>query len=349
MPLFRRTCVCLVALLYLYAAPVRAQDREFGGRWEPVGPVPVDQAGAGRRGYSVAGESTDVADPHSTRVSFHLVGANNFYVERTDAIDISQRSETHTLAIDVRRGFRIGDSPRFEVGAQIQINETDAGMLNGFISGFEDFVHAPLRSKTATPLPLGTYIIRNGQPIYQTVGEGSGFGDVTLVAKAALRDADPASRDTRVAARVLVNLSGASQFTEGNFAGLGLSIEKKLSEWVAFHGDLRATLVIDRVSTWGLPLTGGVVGFSAGPELRLTRNTSVNLQYDGTTSPYLPTGTMALDAGYGDISFGVNHRFTVGRRFLVTQFYARENMVLPFNVRWNADPDFAIGIKTTIR
>ena len=42
MPLFRRTCVCLAALLY--ALPAFAQDREFRGPWEPFGPVPVDQA-----------------------------------------------------------------------------------------------------------------------------------------------------------------------------------------------------------------------------------------------------------------------------------------------------------------
>jgi len=344
--LLNKTCVFLFALVC--AVPVFAQDRELN-RWEPFGPVPVDQAGAGRRGYSVAAESTDVAEPRSNRVSFHMVGANNFYVERSDVIDISQRSETHTMAIDLRRGFKVGRLPRFEVGAQIQITESDAGMLNGFITGFEDFVHAPLRSKAAAMPPLGTYVMRNGQSIYQTAGEGAGFGDVSLVAKAVLRDADPASRETRVAARVAVNVSGASQFTEGNFAGVGLSIEKKLTEWAALNGDVRATIVLDRVSTWGLPLTRGVVGFSIGPELRLTSNTSLNLQYDGTTSPYLTTGTKALDSGYGDVSFGLNHRFTAGRRFLVTQFYARENMLLPFSVRWSADPDFAMGIKTTIR
>jgi hypothetical protein len=344
--LFNRTCVFLLAVLS--AVPVLAQEGEFG-RWEPFGPAPVDQAGAGRRGYSIAGESADVAEPHANSVSFHMVGANNFYVERTAAIDISQRSETHTLALDFRRGFKVGSLPRFEIGTQIEINESDAGMLNGFISGFEDLVHASLRSKMTTLPPPGTYVMKNGQQIYHTTDSGRGFGDVTVVAKAALRDADPTSRDTRVTAHVAVNVAGASEFTEGNFAGAGLSIEKKLSEWAAFHGDLRATMVMDRVSTWGLPLTRGVLGFSVGPELRLARNTSLNLQYDGATSPYLPTGTAALDAGYGDISFGLNHRFTAGRRFLVTQLYARENMVLPFSVRWNADPDFAIGIKTTIR
>jgi len=33
----------------------------------------------------------------------------------------------------------------------------------------------------------------------------------------------------------------------------------------------------------------------------------------------------------------------------VAQLYARENMNLPFRVRWNADPDLSVGIKFSIR
>jgi hypothetical protein len=33
---------------------------------------------------------------------------------------------------------------------------------------------------------------------------------------------------------------------------------------------------------------------------------------------------------------------------VVAQFYARENMDMPFAVRWNTDPDFAVGVKFTI-
>jgi len=209
--------------------------------------------------------------------------------------------------------------------------------------------HAPLRSRTTATPPLGTYIVKGGRALYQNQGRGSGLGDIYLVAKAALRDASPASRDTRVSARVAVNVSGAAAFTEGNFVGAGLSVDKKLSERLAVHTDVRTSLSIDRESSWHLPLTRGVVAFSAGPELRLTTNTSMNLQWDGSTSPYLPTGTTALDASYGDVAFGVNRRFTSGRRLVLAQFYARENMLLPFSVRWNADPDLAIGFKATVR
>ena len=49
-------------LLVLCAGEAGAQSAEFRS-WEPFGQVPVDQAGAGRRGYSLPGESTDVLDP----------------------------------------------------------------------------------------------------------------------------------------------------------------------------------------------------------------------------------------------------------------------------------------------
>jgi hypothetical protein len=92
-----------------------------------------------------------------------------------------------------------------------------------------------------------------------------------------------------------------------------------------------------------------VFAFSAGPEFRLAQNTSLNFQLDGSTTPYRETGSMGLDANYGDVAFGLSHRFTRGSHPVVAQFYARENMNMPFSVRWNADPDFAIGFKLTIR
>jgi hypothetical protein len=334
-------------LTALCARAAAAQDGEFR-RWEPLGLVPVDQAGAGRRGYALPGESADVLDQGANQLSIHTVGANNFYVEDRNGITISQRSEAHTLAVEFRRGFKPAGWPRFELGAQLQFAESDGGMLNGFISGFEDLVHAPLRSKVATLQPLGTSITRNGQLLYQTSGEGSGFGDVSLVAKAILRDGSPSSRSTRVAARVAVNIAGASEFTVGNFAGVGLSVDKKVLDRMALHGDVRRSFVIDRVSAWTLPLKRGVFAFSAGPEFRVTQDTSVNFQLDGSTTPYQQTGVIGLDADYSDVAFAVSHRFIRGGRPVVAQFYARENMNMPFSVRWNTDPDFAIGFKLTI-
>ena len=333
--------------MVLCARMAAAQGSEFQP-WEPFGLVPVDQAGAGRRGYVLPGESADVLDAGAKQLSVHTVGANDFYVEDRNGITISQRSEAHTLAIEFRRGFKLARWPRFEVGGQVQFAESDAGMLNGFISGFEDLVHAPLRSKVAVLQPLGTSVTRGGQLLYQSSGEGSGFGDVYLVAKAILRDAAPSSRATRVAARVAVNIAGASEFTGGNFAGVGLSVDRKVLQWMALHADVRGSFVIDRVSAWTLPLKRGVFAFSAGPELRLTQNTSLNLQVDGSTTPYQPTGSIGLDADYSDVAFGVSRRFTRGSHPVVAQVYARENMNMPFSVRWNTDPDFAIGFKLTI-
>ena len=346
MSLLKKACVFTLAVLCARMAV--AQGAEFRP-WEPLGPVPVDQAGAGRRGYALPGESADVLAPGAKQVSIHTVGANDFYVEDGDRISISQRSEAHSLAVEFRRGFKPAGWPRFEVGGQVQFAESDAGMLNGFISGFEDLVHAPLRSKVTTLQPLGTSVTRNGQLLYQSSGEGSGFGDVYLVAKAMLRDAEPSSREVRVAVRAAVNVAGASEFTVGNFAGIGLSVDKKVLTWMALHGDVRGSFVIDRVSVWTLPLKRGVFAFSAGPEFRLTQSTSLNLQLDGSTTPYQQTGSMGLDANYSDVAFGLSHRFTRGRRPVVAQFYARENMNMPFSVRWNTDPDFAIGFKLTIR
>jgi hypothetical protein len=337
-------------------APTTIEGRS--PQWEPLGQLPVDQAGAGRRGYAVPGESTEVAAPGTDRIAIHTVAANNFYREQNDDFLITQRFETHTLALDYRRGFKVGVFPRFELGAQIQLSERDGGFLNGFISGFEglslslsgkESAKNMLRTSAGTAPPLGTVITKDGGLLYQGAGSGSGIGDFSVVAKALLRDGDPSSSTTRVAARVAVNVSGTSEFAEGNFVGAGVSMDKKLLNWAAIHSDVRANLALDRMSQWNLPLKRLSFGFSAGPEFRLARNTSASAQIDGSTTPYLPTGTLAFDKGYGSITLGVGHRFRAGRTAIVSQVYARENMNLPFRVRWNTDPDMSLGIKITIR
>jgi hypothetical protein len=347
----------------LCAGPVVAQDTSpavadlDAGHWEPLGLMPVDQAGAGLRGYALAGEDASVSRPGTQRIAFHIVAANNFYREQTSDFLISQRYETHTLALGYWRGFRLQGLPRFELGAQVQLTRQTTGFLNGFIAAFEDLAalvswkesakdRMP-RSLEVLP-PFGTFVTKDGRALYGRGGGGSGLGDVSVAAKALLRDAPPSSNKARVAARIALNVSGQPEFTKGNFAGVGVSLDKTLLSAVAFHGDLRANMFLDRVSQWGLPLKSGSFGFSAGTELKLTTNSSASLQIDGSTTPYLLTGTKALDLGYGNITLGVGRRFSAGRNFVVAQGYVRENMTLPFRVRWNADPDLSLGIKITV-
>ena len=143
------TKISVIVLALLTAAPVVAQDQPQTEvtssavaeppAWHPLGPVPVDQAGGGRRGYAIAGESADVAEPGASELSLHTVAANNFYREQTDPFSISLRDETHTVALGYRRGLKFGSFPRLEVGGQVQLAERDSGFLNGFISAFEGF------------------------------------------------------------------------------------------------------------------------------------------------------------------------------------------------------------------
>ena len=355
-------------LALLFTGPAIAQEQQPSpevspaaidrpGPWQPLGQIPVDQAGAGRRGYAIAGEGADVAAPGAGELSLHAVAANNFYREQTDLFSISQRDETHTVALGYRRGFKLGRLPRVEFGGQIQLHERDSGFLNGFISGFENLwvsvtgstsAKNQLRTDTGSPVPLGTVVTDGDRLLYQAAGNGSAFGDVRFTAKTLLHDTASAG-GSRVAARLVVNVSGASAFTEGNFAGIGVSVDKPLSTWAAFHGDLRASILIDRMSDWNLPLKRATFGFSAGPELKLTANNSLSFQFDGNTTPYQPTGSAAFDESYGALTIGVSHRIRTSRTPLLVQVYARENLNLPFRVRWNTDPDLAVGLKMTVQ
>jgi hypothetical protein len=325
--------------------------------WEPLGPIPVDHAGAGRRGYGVVGEGADVANPGASTLSLHAVAANNFYREQSDRFVVSQRDETHTFALEYRRGFSAGRWRRVEFGGQVQLHQRDTGFLNGFIAGFEDMwvsmtgaksAKNELRSGAAPGLPPGTVMMRDGQVLYRAPGNDAALGDVRLVAKALLRDSAFATGGARVAARFVVNASGASSFTEGNFAGFGVSVAKPLTTWAVLHGDARATILLDRVSDWSLPLKRMTFGFTASPELKLTVNSSFNLQFDANTTPYEPTGSTAFDKGYGAVTLGVSHRMSAKQTPLLVQAYVRENLNLPFRVRWNTDPDLAVGLRITL-
>jgi hypothetical protein len=302
-------------------------------------------------------EDSYVTAPRSNQFSVHAVAANYFYREQDSELQVSQRYETHTIALDYRRGFKIARVPRFEIGGQVQLHQRDSGMLNGFIEGFESAwasltgsrsAKNTLRAPDARP-PQGMLITNGGSLVYRDAGTGSGLGDVYLVGKVTLRDGDPSSKATRVSLRAGVNVAPKVRFSEGNFLGVGMSIDRKLVEWVAFHGDIRATRGLDDMSVWNLPLKRWAYGFSAGSEVRLARNSSFSLQIGGSSTPYAPTGTAAFDRGVGDITFGVAHRFGAGSRQLTMHLYARENLDLPFQVRWNTDPDLSVGLKVTIR
>jgi hypothetical protein len=328
------------------------------GKWVPLGPAPVDQAGTGSRGYVLPLEDSSVTGNRSNQVSFHGVAANFFYREQTAGFLVSQRYETHTVALDYRRGFMVARVPRFEIGGHLQLHQSGSGVLNGLIEGVESAwasltghpsAKNELRTTAALRPPQGTSIDRDGSPVYRDEGTGSGLGDVYVVAKIALLDGDPASGAPRLSARAGMNVANGARFSEGNFLGTGLSLDKKLSERVAFHGDVRATRVLDDISVWNLPLKSWTYGFSAGTEVRLATNSSFALQVGGSSTPYEFTGTSAFDTAYGDLTFGLAHRFTTGSRQVIAQFYMRENLNLPFRVRWNTDPDLSIGFKATIR
>jgi hypothetical protein len=335
-----------------------AHSQELGSQWEPLGQIPVDQASAGLRGYSLAGEDTEVAGPGSYRLSIHTAAGNSFFREEANDFLITVRHETHTVAVGYRRGVSLRPFSRFEIGGQVQLSERDGGFMNGFIAGFENLwaslvgsesANIQMRSNVNSAPPPGVLVSRSGAPIYRAAGTSSGIGDVSLVAKALIRAGDSAPNDVRVAARIGLNVAGNAAFTEGNFAGIGLSLEKRFASWVALHGDVRITRFIDAVSQWGLPLKRASGGFSVGPEVRLARDTSVGVQFDGSSTPYRPTGTAAFDKGYGAITIGAAHRFRTSRHELVTHVYARENLNLPIRISWNTDPDLAIGVKLTIR
>src|SRR5262249_186220 len=159
--------------------------------------------------------------------------------------------ETHTLALDFRRGFATRILRRVELGAQFQLSERDSGFLNGFISAFESLCFSltgrqsvKIRDK-GTQMPLGAFVTKDGRGVYRSAGSSVGVSDFFFVAKALIHDAPLASNGTRAAVRIGMNVSGKSDFAEGNYVGIGLSLDKRLLNWAAFHSDVRANVALD--------------------------------------------------------------------------------------------------------
>src|SRR3990172_3592982 len=98
MPVLLFALSCAQPVLAQMPAPPVADGpsgTEIRERWEPLGMIPVDEAGAGRRGYVLPGEGADVIRPGASRLTFHAVAANNFYREETRDFLITQRYEAH--------------------------------------------------------------------------------------------------------------------------------------------------------------------------------------------------------------------------------------------------------------
>src|SRR5262245_18276451 len=215
------------------AQSVGAQERsvtaqEFTGGWTPLGAIPVDQAGGGRRGYVTAGDDADVTAAGTNRLSIHTVAANNFYREQNDEFLITQRYETHTFALDYRRGFKLGGVPRFELGGQLQLHQSNGGMLNGLIVGFENLWASvtgyeasrnEFRTGGAAAPPIATSMTRHGAPLYRQLGASSGIGDLYVGGKIAILDLGPDSNLPRIAARIGFYVAGKAVYTSGNYFG----------------------------------------------------------------------------------------------------------------------------------
>src|SRR5262245_3636505 len=130
----RGTLLLMVALCT--AAAASAQDRPSTDAppatvdalpWQPMGPLAVDRAGAGLRGYALPLDGTDVVQ--GSAISIHAITSNNFCNEQTNGFSITQRYETHAFALGYRRGFDTRHFPHFELGGQVQLIESDNGFL----------------------------------------------------------------------------------------------------------------------------------------------------------------------------------------------------------------------------
>jgi hypothetical protein len=125
---------------------------------------------------------------------------------------------------------------------------------------------------------------------------------------------------------------------------MGLSVEERIWPWLTLHGDLRATIPLDRHDVWGFRLEPFAYGATAGLEFALGETTSFVVQGDWNSSPFDHTGFHGLDGAYSGVTLGFNQLLRIFGKPVLLRFFAREN----FGGN-NGDADVIVGLGAEAR
>ena len=329
-----------------------------------AGPIHSDNSGL--RGYAMPVEAATWLDGGAWGYELGLDAANYWTYENRGSLGmIRQVFETQTLALGLRRGFALGLP--MEARLQVALQQSNAGILNGFISGAESGMASAFGSNYfINDYRSGDFALKGNSDITRVGGhtrvrqadQGAYLGDTQLGLKAGLYQSGGAS----LSSRLLLNLPTAAERGNGAFAGLGLALAQpspfsRLQ--LILDGRMVAPIGDDEMGLPMLPVSfGSTLGleWNIGGWLGLPERLSLGLQWNDVQSPYQSTGMRAFDAAQNDLSFGLHHGISMGARLLTWQLWGREDFFfLPLQGRvltgWlpYAPPDFQAGLSFSIQ
>ena len=238
--------------------------------------------------------------------------------------------------------LRFGATSKLEVALEVPLLYRYTGFMAGMIEAVEKATRglSPARS-TLSDVSYAYNITRNGQQIVNGTNGALGLGDSMIQAKyQLLRETTfVPSLSVRTAIKVPTGVeheffgSGSPDF------GLGVALEKALSDRWVLHGNVNGVLPTGRIA--GFHLYPTLTGIAAA-EYLWSENLSLTVQFDYYTSPFRHVGLEIFDKGVTELVAGFSYR--VAEHWL-WQAYAIENI----DFITGAAADFTLSVLLTYR
>jgi len=230
---------------------------------------------------------------------------NTLVSETSSHYDLTLDMEHWRLAFDLAYGL----SPRFEIGLNLPVAYYCAGFLDSFILETEKFIGEPRRIRDDEDKNEFTYCVKNrdGKTIMEGSEDTVGLGDLTLRAKAKIRE--QCEKYPALSVRGSVKLPTGRQsraFGSGEFDGaLGLLLEKDIGQ-VSLYFNADATFPGDAYDDDISQDTFYALMF--GLEYRFSPRFSLVSQGYYITRPFEGTRVHLLSGRIWDLLVGVHYR-----------------------------------------
>ncbi len=256
-------------------------------------------------------------------------GALDVRIELADTSTIfddqSSNVTTRIKMEQLRSGLflRYGLANKVEMGVEVPVIYRYRGFLEGIITQTERLTSGlapPRKALKSTGFVFN--VSRSGQTLFSGSDGQMGVGDTTFFAKYQWLDESNARPAVSFRAAVKAPTGDVARvFGSGHpDTGLGIAVEKRLSDHWLLHGNLN-----------GIFPTGQVAGLTVQPAmssvvaLEYLWSPTVSLvgQFDYYSSPYHGTGSPVLDEGVTEVVVGFLYQL---RPNVVWQLYAVENL-----------------------
>ena len=238
--------------------------------------------------------------------------------------------------------LRYGATSKLEVAVEVPLLYRYTGFMGGMIEAVEKATTGLSPARSALSQVSYAYnVTRNGQQIVNGTNGALGLGDSMIQAKYQLlkETSFMPALSVRTAIKIPTGVeheffgSGSPDF------GLGVALEKALSDRWVLHGNLNGVLPTGRIA--GLPLYPTLMGIAAA-EYLWSENLSLTVQFDYYTSPFRHVGLEVFDKGASELVAGFSYR--VAEHWL-WQAYAIENV----DFITGGAADFTLGLLLTYR